>query len=174
MIKRLDIIEPHDVLLCAPRSRWVVLREGRLAHRAPFRPMSDRSVPRIEPQVEGQHVCTRTIRPRSNVHPKISSSALPVKSKFDIVVFSKDILDSYFHSLDPYRGTVNSSCLRESRPATCFSGPRESLIVLERERNTSLVVSGREPSFSTSFSAGEQGLVLSASCRGRDFSFDVP
>ena len=32
MIKRLDIIEPHVTLLCAPRSTWVVLREDRLAH----------------------------------------------------------------------------------------------------------------------------------------------
>ena len=50
MTKRLDIIEPHVTLLFAPRSRWVVLREDRLAHRMPVRPMSDRSVPRINPR----------------------------------------------------------------------------------------------------------------------------
>ena len=69
MIKRLDIMDPHVVLL-------VALCGDRLVHRTPFKPMRDRSVPRIEPQVERQLVCTRTIRSRPNVHPRTSSPAL--------------------------------------------------------------------------------------------------
>ena len=76
MIKRHDIIEANVALLCAPRFTWVVLREDRLAHQTPIRPMSDRSVPRIEPQVERQLVCTRTVRSKSNVCPNMSSLAL--------------------------------------------------------------------------------------------------
>ena len=76
MIKRLDITEPHVSLLCAPRFRWDALREDRLAHRTPFRLMSDRHVAGIELQVERQLVCTRTVRSRSNMCTKISSLAL--------------------------------------------------------------------------------------------------
>ena len=134
MIKYLIVIEPHVFLLCAPRSSWVALRQDCLAHRMPFRSTSDRSVPRIEPQVERQLVCVRKFR----VLPFCSASA---KSKFNIFVVSLNILNSYFHSPGLYRGTVNSSCLRKSTPATCSSGSREGVIVSERERNTSLVVS---------------------------------
>ena len=57
-----------------------------------------------------------------------------VKSKFNTFVVSLDILDSYFHSPDLNRGTVNSGCVRKSPPATCSSGSREGMIVSERER----------------------------------------
>ena len=107
---------------------------------------------------------------KCRVLPFCSASA---KSKFNIVVVSEDILNSYCHSPNLYRGTVNSSCLRKSASATCSSGPREGLIVSERERNTSLAVSGREQGFSASVSAGEQGLWLCASGRRQGFSFDV-
>ena len=40
-------------------------------------------------------------------------------------MYVEDVLNSYFHSPDLYRGTVNSSCLRKSPSATCFSGTRK-------------------------------------------------
>ena len=67
----------------------------------------------------------------------------PVKSQFNIFVFSLDILNSYFHSPDLCRGTANSGCLRKPPPAACSGSAREGTIVSERERNTSLVVWGR-------------------------------
>ena len=73
MIERLDIVEPHVLVLCVPRFGCVVLREDCLAHRAPFGPKSNRNVPMIELQVEGQLVCTRTFGSTSNVRAKISS-----------------------------------------------------------------------------------------------------
>ena len=76
MMKRFDIVKPHVALFRVPRFEWVVLREGRLAHRTPFRPKSDRCVSKVELQVKKQLVCTRTVRSRSNVHPKMSSLAL--------------------------------------------------------------------------------------------------
>ena len=48
------------------------------------------------------------------------------------------------------------------------------MIVSHRERSTSLVVSEPEQGFSTIVSVGERGLVLGASGRAHDFSFDVP
>ena len=102
---------------------------------------------------------TRKIR----VLPCCSAS---VKSKFKICVVALDNLSSYFHSPGLCRGAVNSSCLRKSPPATCPSCSREAMIVSERERNTSLVVLGREKGFSTSVPAFEQGLVLSALVEG--------
>ena len=61
MMKRFDIVKPHVALLRVPRSEWVILREGRLAHRTPFRPKSDRCVSRsrgslsaLEPSDPGQ------------------------------------------------------------------------------------------------------------------------
>ena len=79
MIKRLDIIEPHVTVLCAPRSGWVILREDCPARRASFGSKSNRSVPRSELQVERQLVCTRNVRSRSNVHPKMSCIALSLR-----------------------------------------------------------------------------------------------
>ena len=76
MIKRFDIIEPHVAVFCAPRLDSVILREDCLGHRAPFRSESDRSVPRVEFQVNGQLVCARTVGSRSNVHAKVSSLVL--------------------------------------------------------------------------------------------------
>ena len=73
MTKRLDIIEPHAVRQDPDGSHCV---KDCLANRMPFRSMSDRTVPRVEPQVERQLVCTRTIRPRTNVYPRIVSPAL--------------------------------------------------------------------------------------------------
>ena len=75
MIKRLDIIEPHVILLCVPRFGWVILRKDCLAHRAPTMSKINRTVPRVELQVERKLVCTRTIRSRSDVRTKISSLA---------------------------------------------------------------------------------------------------
>ena len=76
MIERFDIVKPHVALLCVPGFEWVILREDCLTHRTPFKSKCGRCVPRVELQVKRQLVCTRTVRPRSTVHPKISSLAL--------------------------------------------------------------------------------------------------
>ena len=70
MIQRLDIIEPNVILLCVPRCEKTVLLIECYSGRKVT------AVPRVELQVEKQLVCTRTIRPRSNVRTKISSLAL--------------------------------------------------------------------------------------------------
>ena len=70
MIQRLDIIEPNVILLCVPRCVKTVLLIERYSGRKVT------AVPRVELQVEKQLVCTRTIRPRSNVRTKTSSLAL--------------------------------------------------------------------------------------------------
>ena len=74
MIQRLDIIEPNVILLCVPRCVKTVLLIERYSGRKVT------AVPRVELQVEKQLVCTRTIRPRSNVRTKISSLALLLSS----------------------------------------------------------------------------------------------
>ena len=127
MIGRCDIDEPHVALLCEPRFEWVILREDSLAHQAPFRSKSYRSVPRIELQVKRQLVRTRTVRSNSNVHqkfPVLPFRSASAKSKLSIVVVSDDILNSYFHSPGSYRGTDNSSCLRKTQSTTCSSDSR--------------------------------------------------
>ena len=119
----------------------------------------------LEPSNPGP-IYTRKFR----VLPLCSAS---VQSKFNIVVRRKDILNLFFRSPSLYRGTVDSSCLRKSPPATCSSCSREK-IVSKRERNNSLVVLGREQGFSTSVSAIEQGLVLGPRVEDTNFSFDAP
>ena len=75
MIKSLDVIEPRVLLLSAPGFRWVVLCEDCLAHRVPFKSKRNCSVKRVELQIEGQFVCTRTIQSKTNVRTVISSLA---------------------------------------------------------------------------------------------------
>ena len=75
MIKRLDLVGSRVFLLCAPGFGWVVLRED-FAHRVPFGSKRNCSLPRVERQVEGQLVCTRTVRSRTNVRTDVSSLAL--------------------------------------------------------------------------------------------------
>ena len=79
MVERFDFIEPHVALLCVPRFEWVILRQDCLAHRAPFRSKSDRSVTRIELQIKRHLVRTRTRRSRSNVRTNISSLAFSLR-----------------------------------------------------------------------------------------------
>ena len=57
-IDRVDIVKPQVALTCVSGFEWVVLREDCLAHRTPFRPESDRCVPRVELQVKRQLVST--------------------------------------------------------------------------------------------------------------------
>ena len=95
-----DIVKPHVALFCVPRFQWVVLRQDCLAHRASFKSKSDRCVPSVELQVKRQLVCTRSVRSRSNIHPKfrvLLFGSASSKSKLNSVVVNDDNLNSYFH-----------------------------------------------------------------------------
>ena len=70
------IVRPCGMLLCVPKFGLVVLREHCLAHRTPLRSEGDRNVPRTELQIQGQLVCTRAVRRKSNVPSEISRLAL--------------------------------------------------------------------------------------------------
>ena len=97
MTKRFDIVKPHVALLCVPGFECVILRADCLARRSPLKSKSDRTVPRVELQIQRQLVRTRTVRSRSNVHPK-NVRVLPFRSasanaKFNIVVVNDNIFE---------------------------------------------------------------------------------
>ena len=166
MIKRLDIIEPRVSLLCAPGFGWVVPSsaiqvEMKLQCPKGLNFKSRDNLSALEPSDPGP----KNVR-KFRVWPFCSASA---KRRFNIVVVGEDILNSYIHSPDLHKGTVNSSCLRKSPCAACLQRSTRKTGCLGTRTKHFACCLGAKQGFSASVSTREQCLSFCASERGQDF-----